>query len=463
MCSAVAVGLAAVGASAADLRLPEGAPAEAGEPDQAAVVQQRAAAPELTAHAPFGLSENRFFVRTSGNQLVLFPGGLLEADSRSLHSGDLDVRYEALHLHRARLELAGLVRNVVSFNAAVSLANGPSLNGVDNYLAAQLPPWADRLIIQAGQFDAPFTMDNRVSDRSLDFIDRSTLARTLAIPENKARGVMVHGTNPARSYYYATGAFLGEAQAEGMGRAWVAPLSLAGGPERLRSITIGGSFRLGRARSGRLLGAQSTQAGFVFLDPHTRWLDATDVTDVDLRTRGNARAAALELNSPLGHRFGARFEWTIERQPLESVSVSNGGPPTVHGGMDLRGWATYGELWCWVVGDDRILGEQGLQLPVGLGRPGWPRPLTGVMLVARLEYLDEDLAAGSDPNAAADVVSAGSTRVAALTLGANVWFARRARATLSYVWNHLSGNSVFLSNLTDSSVHELSLALSIVL
>lgn len=444
--------------------------APSSEPTGASVVTRRA--PEPATELPWrhfvGLSENRFFVRTSGNELVLFPGGLLELDARSFHTGNLGVPDDGAHLDRARPEVAGLVRDLVSFNAAVELAHGASLRGVDNYVAVPLPLWADRdrLIVQAGQFDAPFTMENRISDRGLDFLERSTLARTLAIPENKAQGAMAHGTNAARSYYYAAGAFLGNGQTDGMGRAWVAPLSFLHVPELVRGITVGGSLRLGHARGGTALPAQSTQSGFVFFDPHTRWLDGTDVTDVNLRTRGNMGAVALELNSPLGHKYGGRFEWTIKREPLEAVTTSNGEMPVVHGGMALDGWATYGELWCWVLGDDRIVGEPDLQLPTRLGTLGLPRSLralTGVMLAARIEYLDETLAAGSDQVAAANVISAGNTSATTLTLGANVWFARRARATLNYGWSHFSGTSVFFSGLTDSNVQELSLALSLVL
>src|SRR5262245_16862798 len=83
--------------------------------------------------------------------------------------------------------------------------------------------------------------------------------------------------------------------------------------------------------------------------------------------------------------------------------------------------------WCWVLGDDRVVGEQGLQLPIRLGRLGLPQSLTGVMLAARVSYVDEDLAAGNDANAAANVISAGNTKLTTLTLGANVWLARRLR------------------------------------
>ena len=437
-------------------------------PDDATVVARHAPAPrtELPWRHFVGLSENRFFVRTAGSELVLFPGGVLDLDTRSFHTGNLETPEEGLHLDHARFEVAGLLRDVVSFDAAVNLANRPSFHGVDNYVAVSLPGKADRVIFQAGQFDGPFTMDNRISDRGLDFLERSTLSRTLAIPENKVQGLMFHGTNPTRSYYYSGGGFFGNGETDGMGRAWIAPLSFLRVPELVRDISVGASLRLGHSRSPSALAAQTTQSGFVFFDPRTRWLDGANVTDVDLRTRGNLTAVGLELNAPLAHKYGARFEWTLKHQPLESFSASDGQAPAVHGGMALDGWATYGELYSWVLGDDRIVGEPGLQLPVRLGTMGLPRSLrslTGVMLAARIEYLDEDLAAGSDPMAAANVISAGKTKATTLTLGANVWFARRVRATMNYGWNHFSGNSVFFSGLTDSNVQELSVALSLVL
>ena len=58
-----------------------------------------------------------------------------------------------------------------------------------------------------------------------------------------------------------------------------------------------------------------------------------------------------------------------------------------------------------------------------------------------------------------DVISRGGTKLTALTLGANVWIARRVRAMLNYGWNQTAGSSLFLTSLSDSTVHELSLRL----
>lgn len=422
------------------------------------------AAPSTESRSPrleAGLTENRFFVRTLGNGLVLFPGGVLNVDGRSFRTGNLDAPNDGVSVARARPELAGRLGGVVGFNAAIDVAHGPSLRGVDNYVS--VAPWNDRVILQAGRFDAPFTMENRISDRGLDFLERSTVARTFGIPENKKLGAMVHGTNTARNYYYSAGGFLGDGQTDGIGRAWIAPFSFGRGPELLRAVTVGGSAWRGQAKSGAAVAPQTTQSGFLLLDPTTKWFDGTDETDVALRTSGSLTAAAVELNAPFRHKVGVRFEFATKRQSLAVQSIQNGAAPVSHGGLELDGWASYGEVWYWPVGDDRVVGEQGLQLPTRLGTTGLQRPLTGVMLAARLERLDEDLYAGSDPTIAADVVSARGTKLTTLTLGANVWFARRLRATFNYALNHPSGNALFVTRLTDTNIHELTLRFALAL
>jgi Phosphate-selective porin O and P len=406
-----------------------------------------------------GLSEDRIYARTPGNAIVLFPGGLLQVDGRTFHTSSADVPEDRVRLGRARLELAGWLGPVIYFNAATDFASGPSLRGVDNFVA--LAPWTERVILQAGQFDAPFTLENRASDRGLDFMDRAAAVRMFAIPENKKRGVMVHGTTPGRNFSYAAGGFSGDGQSDVMGRGWVAPFSFVD-PDVLRNITFGGSLWLGDA-SGSAFGRQTTPGGFVLLEPSTTWLDGTDTTDVTLRQRGRCSAFAVGLNAPIWHKMGARFEWVAKHQPLEVVSARNAGSPTAQGGLNLNGWSTYGEVWYWAIGDDHIVGEPGLQLPVRLGTLGLARPLTGLMLAARLDYLDEDLAADARVTSPADIISIGKTRLTTLTVGANAWFGRRLRATLNYAWNHLDGTSFYFTGITDSNVHELSFRMALAL
>ena len=103
-------------------------------------------------------------------------------------------------VRRARVELRGWLGRLFYFDVSGDFAPEPvagtdvapsALPATDNYLA--FAPFGDRLIVQAGQFDVPFTLENRTSDAYTDFIERAMVARSLGAPRNKEVGVMVHG------------------------------------------------------------------------------------------------------------------------------------------------------------------------------------------------------------------------------------------------------------------------------
>jgi hypothetical protein len=410
----------------------------------------------------YGLSGNRAFARTSRDEVVLFPGGLLQLDAHSYQTKDLAVPDTRVWLNRARPELAGWLGRALYFNAAADFAHGPSLRGVDDYVA--VAPWRDRAILQVGQFDAPFMFENQTRDRDLDFLERSIAVRGFAIPENKKRGAMVHGTTDERNYYFAAGAFMSDGQKDAMGRAWVAPFSFRD-PDVLRSVTVGGSAWVGDATASASLPPQTTSGSVIVLEPSTKWLDGGTMTSVALRPQGRYEAAALELDAPLWHRTGVRFEWVAKHQPLVEASAVNGGKAATRSGFALGGWATYGEAWYWILGNDRVAGTTpGLALPVRLTRPfGLLPPLTGVMVAARVEHLDETVTAPSGAAAASQVWSVGATTVTTARLGVNVWFAARARLTLDYAWNRLGGTTLYSTSFTDPNIQELSVRLALAL
>ena len=68
-------------------------------------------------------------------------------------------------------------------------------------------PWAN---IQIGQFDAPFTLENRTVDKYIDFMERSITVRSFAVPMNKEIGVMLHGMAPQKYLRYELGIFNGD-------------------------------------------------------------------------------------------------------------------------------------------------------------------------------------------------------------------------------------------------------------
>jgi hypothetical protein len=297
-----------------------------------------------------------------------------------------------------------------------------------------------------GQFDAPFTMENRTSDAYTDFIERSMVSRSLGVPRNKEVGAMLHGL-VGRVFYYSAGVFNGEGpgfrnvdnQPDAIGRFVVAPLAPFGFP----GISIGASGWYGKHVLGPAFPLQATPGGVTFFTP--RWLTGqSPVTTMELRENGTLSAVAGELNLPVSHRFGLRAEGVLKREDLSEADVSfvaSGGAPMPIGHAFLNGQAAYGELWLWLVGDDRQLPVPGMQLPAPFDAPriGEHPPLDdGLMLALRGEVIKEDLTTDrpdlGDPNRA-------TTRVISGTAGLNYWRGRLVRVSVNYVLNVWSGTS----------------------
>jgi len=430
-----------------------------------------------------GFTDGSAFLRSPDNTFILFPNGRLQVDGYVFKTDNAGKPNNTFLLRRARLELAGWIDNLVFFSIAGDFAAGApagaapvaqsNLNTTDDYIA--IAPWNNLAILQVGQYDAPFTLENRTSDKYFDFMERSITVRAFGIPDNKEIGAMVHGFNDPRNFYYSIGFFNGDGQnyrnADGnvdlMARGWVAPLSFSGdGP--LHDITIGGSFWTGnRSRPGTLaLANQTTQGGFTFLSfSQFNWMNGMTTTPVQFRQVGRMYAAAGELNAPIDHKFGARYELVWKHNPLSADSIATNGSGTILGGADLRGYSMYGELWYWVLGDDRIIGDQqGLQPFPRFKKFGVRPPQRGVMLATRLEYLNEkleqqpDLATLMLPSSAI-----GTTKVTSWELGVNYWHSKRFRATANYVLNHFGGDTPFINGLKSKNEQEFLFRLGIAL
>jgi hypothetical protein len=151
---------------------------------------------------------------------------------------------------------------------------------------------------------------------------------------------------------------------------------------------------------------------------------------------------------------------------LAVVDVDAGGArPSRAGGLTQSGLATYLEVWGWVLGDDRLLGAPaapGLELPLRLRDFPPQPPASGLMLAARVDFVDQDVTAGSGVTGLG-VASLGSTKLTAMTLGASYWYSRRARVLLSYVLNHLDGSAPYVAGLDSKIEHEVLLRTALAL
>jgi hypothetical protein len=396
------------------------------------------------------------------------PGARLEFDGGQFHGGPP----AALLVRRARLQATGWIGAWTYFSAAAEYAappGQPALFSPTDVLLA-VSPLGPLLTLQAGQFDAPFSLENRTVDYALDFLERSIAIRALGVPENKATGAMLTGTDDALRFHYALGVFAGDGPAlrsldgqfDFMARAWLAPFAFTGvGP--LRAVSFGGSFWIGDRANALPLDPQTTTGGLTFarFDPYTTTAGGPPR---QLRQVGRRIEAAGELEAPVTSRFGARAEVVWRRSPLSEEDVTSPTRPTILGGGDLQGWAAYGQAWLWVLGDERSapIVRHGLE-PVGV-RTLDPAAPDGIMLALRVSHLDEEVWLETDA-ALLNLrdPSVGVTQVTSYELAVNYWHARAFRATGSFIVNQLSGTTPEVRSLGTSTEEELLLRLAFAL
>jgi hypothetical protein len=401
------------------------------------------------------------FLRSRDGELVLFPGARLQVDGAFFPR---QTPKSGVFIRRARVELRGWLGPMFYFDVAGDFAPGPpagadvapsALPAADAYLA--FAPFGDQLILQAGEFDAPFTLENRTSDEYTDFIERAMVARTLGAPLNKEVGVMAHGLLADGRLYYSGGLFNGEGpgfrnldnQTDSIGRVVLTPFATSARP--WRGFAIGGSAWYGNHVLGPEAPAQATPGGMVFFEPH--WTSGqTNPLAFELHEQGNATAFGGELNLPIGERFGLRGEVVWKRQHLVENDTS-ASPSAPVGDAVLDGIAAYGEVWFWLWGDARLLPAPGLELPLRVAgeAPFGSLLPEGLELAVRGELLTENLT--SDNTALGDP-GISTTRVTTGTVGLNYWRGRFVRLSANYVVNEWSGTSITVMELASQGKFE---------
>ena len=330
----------------------------------------------------------------------------------------------------------------------VSVAHATSTHG--RHILAFLPA-GEAFIVQVGQFDGRHSRsENRTLEAYTPFIERSLAMRILAVPNNKDLGVMVHGTDAARTFYYSGGVFNGDGpgfrnadnQVDVIGRVTVSPLARTS-IQLLHDATVGASVWYGQHVAGLPFATQATPGGFVFFDPTWMTGQAQAMT-LGLQENGPTFTLGGEVSLPITHEVGLRAEGFFKRQDLGEDSVAADGTTSTLGRAKLQALGGYGEAWLWLLGDDRQLPTPGLELPTRLGRLVEPPTQHGLMVTARGELLKEDLTSTqtqlADPNL-------GTTRMVSASLALNYWYGRRVRASVDYVVSFLSGSTENVTTL----------------
>jgi hypothetical protein len=404
-----------------------------------------------------GVAGERAFIRAADNGIVLMPAFRLQVGAGLFPRGEPKGGF---FLRKARVEMSGWLGPDFYFNVGGDFAGTAGafvqLPG-DAYVA--FAPAEDLFIVQAGQFDAPFTLENRTLETETTFIERSLAIRSIAAPRNKEVGVMVHGADSARFIYYSGGVFNGDGpglrnpdnQADLIGRVVLSPLARTSF-DSLRAIGLGGSVWYGQHLAGLPFPTQTTAGGFVVLDP--RWTTGRDApVTLEMRERGKMMAFAGELSVPIGHVFGVRAEGVFKQQDLaeDSIDPATGSTMATLGRAKLKALGGYAEAWVWLLGDDLQLPRPGLQLPIRLGRLAPPTRRHALQLAVRGDLLKEDLVSTQpvlgNPHLA-------TTRITSGALAVNYWYGRRVRVSMNYVLASFAGTTENVKTLAAAGKYE---------
>jgi len=298
--------------------------------------------------------------------------------------------------------------------------------------------------VQIGQYDAPFTMENRTSDKVIPFMERSLAVRALGIPTNKEIGAMVWGETKDKLVFYSLGVFNGEGQnrpnvdnrADMFGRVFARPLVSSGGV--LKDLQIGASGHYG-VRDTHFVSydypGMTTQGNFTFFG--STYTSSKGLAHII--PAGTQMAFAGEVRLPVDmFDFSGEFVW-VKNETREAIDGFTANNSERFGA--LKGYAYYAQLAVWPMGGREILGNPGYQNPthVDLKKPDKP-PTTALQLLVKWEQLrvkyDSSSRAGTPDTQNVD----GDIKVNAFSLGVNYWATKHVRLTANYVLNMFPGS-----------------------
>ena len=309
----------------------------------------------------------------------------------------------------------------------------------DVYMNYRAAPW---LNVQAGQFDAPFTMENRTSEKwGTPFMERSMTVRDVAVPTQKQIGVMLWGEAFSKVLNYSVGLFDGDGQGrlntdsrgDVFGRVYVNPL--ASRKDALKDLQIGVSGRYGSRDHDYTfydVPTLTTQGQFAFWTP----VYASSTGQTHVLYSGLQRGLAVEARVPISLvDFTAEASY-IDKGTREAAEGYQTSPSPRFG--SLRGYGYYVEFGYWPFGNRDINGLPGVQnMPhVDLTKPDPVTPPRALQLLAKWEQVHMNYSSARRSGTPDPQNMDGDIKVDAFSLGANYWLTKHLRLTVNYVLNH---------------------------
>jgi phosphate-selective porin len=298
----------------------------------------------------------------------------------------------------------------------------------------------DWLNFQVGQFDAPFTMENRTSEKwGTPFMERSLTVRDVAVPTQKQIGLMAWG-EPTKTLYYSIGLFDGDGQNRPnvdsrfdlFARAYTMPLIER--KDALKNLEIGASVRYGSRDHNYTfydVPALTTQGQYAFWNP--------------TYTSSQGTTHIIYSGPQQGVAFEARIPYSLVDFTTEATYIDKATREALEGFEatsserfgSLRGYSYYVELGFWPLGNRDINGLPGVQNPPHLdfSKPDPATPPRALQLLAKWEQVRLNYSSARRVGTPDAQNIDGDIKVDAFSLGANYWLTKHLRFTINYVLN----------------------------
>jgi hypothetical protein len=441
-----------------------------------------------------------FFLRDPNDYFRLYPRGRMQVDLNTWPGGPTGEAKDGgvalqprLFVKRLRFELAGQFLTNWTFHFAADFGGQATTNnngkteqsaagaGADPTAAtARYNPveaasasaaLADVFVnysvckclnFMAGQYDVAFSMENRTSDNSTSFMERSVGIGGFVIPSKKDTGLTVWGELLDGRLDYAVEMLTGDGQNRPQvdssfdftGRVFTRPLFGSDSP--LAKLQLGVSGRTGQ-RDPKLVGydypAIATNQGYQLWQP--TYKDSLGRT-LHVLPSGSQNAIGGELRLPISLLDLRAEAYYVQNNTREAVdgyqlqSSSDGKPYTERlGAMTGVGW--YVHLSAWPLGDRFVNGDPGYLRPTAVNfAKEAEKPKQGLEVSARVsgvnaEYQGNSRQGGADAKTATKE-SGSKITVLQYGLGLTYWYTKNLRLSLNYDIYHTPGSADVTQN-----------------
>jgi hypothetical protein len=297
------------------------------------------------------------------------------------------------------------------------------------------------LNLMIGQYQAPFSMENRTGDGLGPWMERNLAVRGFVVPMLKEIGMTLWGSLPEEAFGYEIGVFGGDGQnrpniddrVDWIGRVYARPLAHVEGA--LTKTQIGMSARHGDRDPTKVAYDYPTiTTGQAF----TLW----DPTYTDSQKRlihvipsGAQNQIGGELRVPMSRAALQAEAYWVDNHTREAVDGYQLTNTERFGHVHGAGW--YVQLSCWPLGDAWIAPDPGMVRPRTLDLHAPPERLKKglelLMIVAGVDATYDGASRGGIPDKKKPPAN---IRIYEYGFGANYWVSRFFRATFNYIVYH---------------------------